>query len=87
LLPEYNIVIEYYGTYWHCDPRKYKQDYYNQKKNKTAQEIWDYDKIRETHIIKSGYKLIIIWETDYKKLNYSQKKEIIYEAIESKNNN
>lgn len=84
LLPDHNLVIEYYGTYWHCDPRKYEQDYYNEKKNKTAKEIWDYDKIRENHITNNGYKLVIIWENDYKQLNYSQKKETIYEAIKGK---
>ncbi len=83
LLPEYNVVIEYYGTYWHCDPRKYKEDYYNQKKNKKAKDIWNYDKIREDKIIENKYKLIIIWEDDYKMLDNKQKKELIYEAIES----
>lgn len=84
LLPDHNIVIEYYGTYWHCNPRKYEQFYFNQKKNKTAQQIWEYDKIRENHIIENGYKLVIIWEEDFKCLNTLQKKEAVYEAIESK---
>jgi len=84
LLPDHNIVIEYYGTYWHCDPRKYEQGYFNQKKNKTAQQIWEYDKIREHHIIENGYKLVIIWEEDFKCLNTQQRKEAVYEAIESK---
>ena len=83
LLPDHNIVIEHYGTYWHCDPRKYEQGYFNQKKNKTAQQIWEYDKIRENRIIENGYKLIIIWEEDFKCLNILQKKEAVYEAIES----
>jgi G:T-mismatch repair DNA endonuclease (very short patch repair protein) len=84
LLPEYNLVIEYYGTYWHCDPRKYEKDYYNQKKNKTAQQIWDYDLTREKHIKESGYTLMIIWEDDFKCFCSTLKKETIYASIKSK---
>lgn len=87
LLPDYSTIIEYYGTYWHCDPRKYNKDYYNQKKNKTAQEIWDYDFQREATIRQEGYKVIIIWEADYKLLESTQKRKMIYEALESKNSN
>lgn len=86
-LPDHNAVIEYYGTYWHSDPRKYGKEYFNEKKNKTAQEIWDYDKKREEFITRNGYNLIIIWEQDYKFLNFEQKKDLIYETIASKSDN
>jgi G:T-mismatch repair DNA endonuclease (very short patch repair protein) len=84
LLPELGVVLEYYGTYWHCDPRKYERDYYNQKKQRSAQQIWDYDRLREQTIIQNGYNLLVIWEEDYKVLNTQQKKDFIYEAIASK---
>ena len=42
-IPKYNLLIEYNGDYWHANPTKYKADYFNHKKNKTAQEIWDYE--------------------------------------------
>lgn len=84
LLPEYSIVIEYYGTYWHCDPRKYDCSFYNAKKDKTAQEIWDYDLQRQTAIKDQGYTFIVIWETDYKILDTTERKKFVYEALESK---
>jgi G:T-mismatch repair DNA endonuclease (very short patch repair protein) len=87
LLPDYSIIIEYYGTYWHCDPRKYKFDYFNQKKNKTAHEIWEYDSERENLFKKNGYKLLIIWEEDFKRLDSQQKRTMIYESIESQISN
>jgi G:T-mismatch repair DNA endonuclease (very short patch repair protein) len=81
-IPKYNLLIEYNGDYWHCNPKKYEADYYNKKKNKTAKEIWEYDKNKLYLAKKYGYNCIVIWETDYKK-NKNIIKEIFnnYEQI------
>lgn len=60
-----NKVIEFHGDYWHCNPKKYKPDYINKRKKKTAQEIWDYDKRKIEIIKKHGFEVMIIWESDY----------------------
>lgn len=60
-----NIIIEYNGDYWHCNPKKYKEYYFNQKKQKYAHELWEQDKIKKELAEKNGYKLFIIWESDY----------------------
>jgi G:T-mismatch repair DNA endonuclease (very short patch repair protein) len=81
-VPKYNLLIEYNGDYWHCNPKKYEADYYNKKKNKTAKEIWEYDK-NKLYLAKNyGYNCIVIWEADYKK-NKNIIKEIFnnYEQI------
>lgn len=65
-IPEMNLIIEYFGDYWHCNPIKYESDYYNQKKGKTASEIWDYDKQKLDLIIRMGYNLEVIWESELK---------------------
>jgi G:T-mismatch repair DNA endonuclease (very short patch repair protein) len=65
-LPKYNLIIEYNGDYWHCNPKKYGEDYFNQVKGKTAKELWEYDKNKVDLIIKRGYNLEIIWESDLK---------------------
>jgi G:T-mismatch repair DNA endonuclease (very short patch repair protein) len=75
-IPKYNLLIEYNGDYWHCNPNKYDFDYLNVKKNKTAKEIWDYDKNKLYLAKKNGYNCIVIWESDYKK-----NKNIITEII------
>ena len=63
-IKELNLIIEYFGDYWHCNPKKYEENYFNQKKNMTAKEIWDYDS-KKIDLIKSyGYNLIVIWESD-----------------------
>jgi G:T-mismatch repair DNA endonuclease (very short patch repair protein) len=81
-IPKYNLLIEYNGDYWHCNPKKYEADYYNKKKNKTAKEIWEYDKNKLYLAKKYDYNCIVIWETDYKK-NKNIIKEIFnnYEQI------
>lgn len=68
-IPELNLIIEYNGDYWHCNPNKYSENYYNKKKNKLAKEIWDYDTKRIDLIKSFGYNLEVIWESDFKSNN------------------
>jgi G:T-mismatch repair DNA endonuclease (very short patch repair protein) len=72
-IPKYNLIIEYFGDYWHCNPNKYKSDYFNQKKNMLAEEIWDYDKKKVDLIVSYGYNLEVVWE---KELKHNNKKII-----------
>lgn len=66
LIQERKLAIEFNGTYWHCDPRFYKEDYLNKKKLLTAKQIWDYDNKRKQFLEKIGYKVLTIWEYDFK---------------------
>jgi hypothetical protein len=68
-IPSLNLIIEYFGDYWHCNPNKYNEDYFNQKKNMSAKEIWNYDKMKIDLIINYGYNLEVIWETELKSNN------------------
>jgi hypothetical protein len=68
-IPSLNLIIEYNGDYWHCNPKKYNSMYFNKKKNKYAWEIWEYDEIRVELIKNNGYNLEVIWETDLKNNN------------------
>ena len=68
-IPKYNLIIEYFGDYWHCNPIKYSYDYFNHKKNMSAQQIWDYDKQKVDLIINYGYNLEVVWESDLKHNN------------------
>jgi G:T-mismatch repair DNA endonuclease (very short patch repair protein) len=68
-IPSLNLVIEYNGDYWHCNPNKYKSDYFHVVKQKTAQELWDYDKNKIDLLKEYDYNLEVVWESDYKKDN------------------
>lgn len=68
-IPSYNLIIEYFGDYWHCNPKKYDENYFNQKKGLHAKEIWDYDNNKIDLIKNYGYNLEVIWESDFKNDN------------------
>lgn len=68
-----DIVVEYYGDYWHGNPRIYDPD--DIIVDKTASEQWKFDEDRTRRILNStvgGYdelispisSVIIIWESD-----------------------
>ena len=60
------VIIEYYGDYWHANPKKYKAtDIVHH--NLIAQNIWDHDKSRNQALEDKGYTIYIIWESDYDK--------------------
>jgi len=68
-VPALNLIIEYFGDYWHCNPEKYDRNYFNEKKQKYAWELWEYDR-NKLELIKSyGYNLEVIWEKDLKNSN------------------
>lgn len=62
-LPEFDLLVEVNGTYWHADPRVYPNG------PKTAAQIRTkrrYD--RKMRRLKSlGYRVVEIWEKDFKK--------------------
>jgi G:T-mismatch repair DNA endonuclease (very short patch repair protein) len=65
-LPELNLLVEFNGDYWHCNPKIYKHDYFNKKLLKTAKEIWEKD-FNKVYLAESrGYFCEVIWESDYK---------------------
>lgn len=63
-LIENKYIIEVYGDFWHCNPKKYSAEYFNRGKRKTAQEIWQRDNCRKTLFESLGYTFISLWESD-----------------------
>ena len=63
-----NIVIEYFGDYWHANPNKYKAKEIVHH-NLSAEEIWKHDEMRIKELEGIIAKVIIIWENDYKNRN------------------
>lgn len=62
-LTDYNIIIEFYGDYWHANPKRYESDYYINQFKMTANEIWEKDKKRINILKESSNSIIIIWES------------------------
>lgn len=64
-IPSKNLILEYYGDYWHCNPKFYTSEFYNKSLKKLAVDIWKKDLDRETKIRELGYNFKIIWEDEF----------------------
>ena len=69
IIDDIKLAIEFNGDYWHANPKIYKEnDLLKRPGGKLikAKQIWDWDKFRKEFLEFNGYKLITIWEADYR---------------------
>jgi hypothetical protein len=59
--------IEFNGDYWHCNPIKYDENYIQPIMKVSAREIWQKDHLKNKWNIDRGYKVLTIWESEYRK--------------------
>lgn len=64
-----NTIYEFYGDYYHGNPRIHNSELINHKNNKTFGELYKKTLEREELIRRAGYKLVTIWENDWRNLN------------------
>lgn len=72
--PDFNLIVEYNGDYWHANPSIYKDTskiFNFPKKKMTIFDIWNKDSNKKMMAENHGYNFKIIWETDYKKYGLS----------------
>lgn len=82
-IKDISLIIEFHGTYWHLDPKIYKEeDYYDKSKNRYAKDQWNRDDIRKCHAITSGYKYSVIWQSEWETLTLSNKINTLKTIIE-----
>lgn len=69
--PNTNTIYEFYGDYWHGNLRVFDPTLINTRANphKTMQELNTSTFNRELLLKQAGYKLITIWENDWKRQN------------------
>jgi len=66
-LPDYHVVVEIDGDYWHANPSKFSaQDLVGQKKV-TAESIWQSDAKKTKTLESRGYCVIRYWASDLKR--------------------
>jgi len=63
-IPEYNAVIEFFGDFWHMNPKMYKPTDRNKVNNRLAQGMWNEDGGRIKYLSKAGYTVFVVWESD-----------------------
>ena len=62
-------IIEFNGDYWHANPALYEADQklrYPGNIEKLAKETWAKDADRYAEFISMGFRILIIWEYDWK---------------------
>ncbi|QKE50305.1 hypothetical protein F-VV10_0185 [Faustovirus] len=60
------VILEYHGTFWHGHKDFFDPDEFNTKLGKTFGEAYNNTIARERMITQMGYRLIVIWEHEYK---------------------
>lgn len=76
-IEESNTIYEFYGDFWHGNPKMYKDGDYNLKNNILFSELYRRTIEREKYLISRGYKIVSIWENDFIENN----KQIINQRI------
>lgn len=60
-----NTVYEFYGDFWHGNPKYFKQDDINSVNNQTFGFLYSQTLERENEIKSLGYSIISIWENEW----------------------
>ena len=64
-----NTIYEFYGDFWHGNPKLYNSEYYHPLNKVKFGDLYNKTLSREELIKNNGYNLINIWESDYYKNN------------------
>jgi len=84
---KYNIIVEYYGDFWHCNPNVYKPGFFNRMLNMTLEEKREFDKKRLNFIQQNtnNSNILIIWESS-KILDNVEKMNNVLDFYKHRNN-
>ena len=76
-LVDKKYIVECYGDFWHCNPIKFPEAFYETQKNNLIK-----DSIKTQWAADNGYKLLRFWENDINN-NIKQVKQILLENTKS----
>lgn len=77
-IPSKNLLVEFNGTYWHYDPRKFDENYFDKSKNRYAKDIWKADTEKVNMAKSLGYNVKMVWQLDWETKN---KQDMIEELL------
>jgi len=64
--PDTNTVYEFWGDYWHGNPRCYPSSMVNQQAHRTMSELYEATVSREALLREQGFNVVTIWEQDFR---------------------
>jgi hypothetical protein len=73
--PDTDTIYEFYGDYWHGNPKVFDQNKIDRKTGKTYGELYAKTIARESALKTAGYTIISIWEKDWKELVRNEKRK------------
>lgn len=59
-----NKIIEYFGDYWHGNPKKYSST--NLIRKKRVEDIWKHDQQKIEDLCSAGYDVLKVWESAHR---------------------
>jgi hypothetical protein len=72
--PTTNTVYEFWGDYWHGNPDKFDHNATNTRAHQTFGQLYAKTKAKEASLISAGYKVVVMWENEWKRLSGSKPK-------------
>ena len=63
--PNTRTIYEFYGDYWHGNPKLYESSKLNPSVNKTFGDLYKSTMKRENELKSLGFNLNVIWEFDF----------------------
>ena len=73
-IPRSKTIYEFYGDYWHGNPAIYKSSETNKRSKITYGKLYDTTIKREEELKAAGYKVVSIWEYDWKQQQRRKRK-------------
>jgi len=68
--PFTNTVYEFWGDYWHGNPKTYPERDAKLHTGKTFKAVYESTQIKRQALLEAGYKLVEIWESDFANGNF-----------------
>lgn len=65
---EKKIIYEFYGDFWHGNPKIFPRDKINKRNGKTFGELYDKTIVRRQFVENAGWTVIFIWESEWLKI-------------------
>lgn len=78
-----NTILEYFGDYWHFNPEKYTSGSLVKVPRRgpvLVDDVWRRDLDRIEAAIRHGFKIRVVWESEYKSFGIEAVRKVLYET-------
>jgi G:T-mismatch repair DNA endonuclease (very short patch repair protein) len=65
-VPKERLLLEFHGDFWHGNPKFFDANDFNPVNKKKYGDLYNQTLERMNVLVQSGYRVIYIWETDFR---------------------